>query len=108
MKIANFNKMDDGSLIGALETLILTTEIALRPVDGKSNDNAPDYRAYSGDREVGAGWTKTSQGGNPYLSIELDDPSFAQPIHCRMTQNADDGSYTLWWDRKKPKSGAAF
>jgi uncharacterized protein (DUF736 family) len=47
------------------------------------------------------GWKKTSKAGKLYISIKLDDPSFAQPVHCALKRV--DETYYLDWNRASPR-----
>lgn len=94
--IGTFTKQDD-SFQGTLATLAIKAKVTLTPVE-KSGDKSPDYRVFAGKAEVGAAWAATAKGsGKPYLSVKLDDPSFAAPILCRLIE-AEDG-YALVWTR---------
>ncbi len=54
--------------------------------------------------EIGAGWTKTSQGGRDYLALKLDDPSFAAPMFANLVEAEDSESYRLLWSRQSGRS----
>lgn len=97
--IGTFSKQDDGSISGAIKTLTLNVKAAaLRPAE-KTHDQAPDFRIYTGAVEFGAAWKKTSRENREYLSVKLDDPSFAGPIYASLV-DADDG-YNLIWSRAR-------
>ena len=99
--IAQLTKQQDGSFTGTLSTLALhAAKITFNPEKG-DNEKAPDYRVFAGDYELGAGWKKTSKAGNAYLSVKLDDPSFAQPLYCALMKNGD--AYLLDWKRQTPR-----
>ena len=51
--------------------------------------------------ELGAARRKTSGSGKPYLSIKLDSPTLAEPIHCALTRHPESGAYRLVWNRRK-------
>jgi uncharacterized protein (DUF736 family) len=63
------------------------------------SDKAPDYRILAGTVEFGAAWKKTAQNGREYLSVRLDDPSFAAPIFANMIEG-EDNSHSLIWSRR--------
>ena len=73
----------------------------LRPAE-KTQDQAPDYRIYTGALVFGAAWKKTSRENREYLSVKLDDPSFPAPIYANLV-DADDG-YSLVWSRNRMNS----
>ncbi len=93
--IGNFTAKDAG-FHGAITTLTLKAKINIVPVD-RGNDKAPDFRVFAGTAEIGAAWSSTSKAGNAYLSLKLDDPSFAAPSLCRLVESA--GVHTLVWNR---------
>ena len=46
----------------------------------------------------GAGWARTGKGsGREFVSVKLDDPSFAAPIYANHLQR--DGQHDLIWSR---------
>lgn len=102
--IGSFTKKPDGSYEGRLTTLTIQTGLRFAPLEGsKAFDNAPDYRVYAGRVELGAAWAKTSAEGNtPYLSVSLDDPSFAAPITAALFRvEGDPDRYVLVWNRPR-------
>ena len=97
--IGAFAKFEDGSIHGDIKNLTLNVKAAVfRPAE-KDNDKAPDYRIFAGQTEFGAAWKKTSRENRDYLSVKLDDPSFASPIYASLV-DADDG-YALIWSRSR-------
>ena len=94
--IGTFTKTNAG-FNGTIQTLNLKAKVAINPVE-KSSDAAPDYRAYIDKVEIGAGWTRTSQGGNrEFVSLKIDDPSFAAPIYANLIER--NGQHDLIWSR---------
>ena len=94
-QIGTFNRTKTG-ISGRIRTLALDAELILVPVDKRDAENAPDYRIHLGDvdgsevgPEVGAGWKRTGEKAGEYVSLQLDDPTFAQPIRANLFQ-ADD------------------
>jgi uncharacterized protein (DUF736 family) len=97
--IGAFTKDEAGNYNGAIKTLTLNVKPAtLRKVE-KANDQAPDFRIFSGQTEFGAAWMKTSREDRAYLSVKLDDPSFPAPIYASLV-DADEG-YSLIWSRSQ-------
>jgi len=94
--IGNFRSEADG-FTGTIATLALKAKVAIKPVT-KTVENAPDFRVYAAGVEIGAAWSKTSEADRPYLSIKLDDPSFAQAIFCRLV-GKQNGDHVLVWSR---------
>ena len=59
--IGTFTKNGD-RFDGYIRTLNLNLpSVSFVPVDRRGNDNAPNYRAFSGQAEFGAAWTKESK-----------------------------------------------
>ena len=99
--IGTFTKSDNGSLVGTVRTLTVTAKTRFAPATGKAKDNAPDFRIFAGPAEIGAAWKKTATGSErEYLSVKLDDPSFAQPIYASLVEAEEAGSYNLIWSRR--------
>ena len=94
--IGTFTKADAG-FIGTIATLALKAKVTIRPVK-KTVENAPDFRVYAANAEIGAAWAKISEAEKPYLSIKLDDPSFADAIYCRLV-GRENGDHVLVWSR---------
>lgn len=95
--IGTFTKSENG-FSGSVKTLALNTKARISPVE-KTNDKGPDYRIFAGATEFGAAWKKKSNDGSrEYLSVKLDDPSFAQAIYCSLVEV--DGEFALIWSRR--------
>lgn len=90
-------KQDENGFTGTIATLALKAKVAIKPV-AKTVENAPDFRVYAAGVEIGAAWSKTSEADKPYLSIKLDDPSFAEAIYCRLV-GKQNGDHVLVWSR---------
>ena len=81
---------------GEIVTLSLQTKgVRIVPEANRSNDKAPSHRVFVGRVEIGAAWSKQSNEGRDYLS--LDDPSFTTPIFANLFDDPDGESYTLIW-----------
>jgi uncharacterized protein (DUF736 family) len=59
----------------------------------------PQYRIYSQGAEVGAAWSKTSEAGNDYISLKLDDPALPAPIYASLFVDNEGDKYSLVWQR---------
>ena len=97
--IGTFTKDDAGNYNGAIKTLTLDVKKATFRKVEKTNEQAPDFRIFSGQTEFGAAWKKTSKEDRAYLSVKLDDPSFSAPIYASLI-DADEG-YSLIWSRSR-------
>jgi uncharacterized protein (DUF736 family) len=99
-------KKDGAGYSGSIETLTLKAKITFEPADRKS-DKAPDFRVFHiGDdftSEIGAAWKKTSKEGAEYLSVSLDDPSFAEKLNCRLVKTGSEQGHSLFWERTRPR-----
>ncbi|PWJ80076.1 uncharacterized protein DUF736, partial [Mesorhizobium loti] len=50
-------------------------------------------------------WKRSSEKAGDYVSIQLDDPTFAQPIRANLFRNGDDkASWSLHWSRPRERS----
>jgi uncharacterized protein (DUF736 family) len=49
--------------------------------------------------QIGAAWKERSEGGNTYLAVRLDDPSFTGAIFCRLVQLEGPERHSLIWSR---------
>lgn len=96
--IGTFTQQDEG-YTGTIRTLTLNAKVKLIPVD-KDNDKAPDYRLLAGTYELGAAWKKISNNDRAYLSVTIDDPTFATTVYARLVE-AEDGNHHLHWSRPK-------
>ncbi|MFZ5685701.1 MAG: DUF736 domain-containing protein [Pseudomonadota bacterium] len=96
--IGSFTKAADGSFHGAIRTLTLNVKgVEIRPVE-RTADKAPDHRVLASQTEIGAAWTVTRPGKPPCLSVRIDDPGFAAPLHALLAQVQD--GYELRWSRR--------
>ena len=98
--IGTFTSTTTGNFTGSIKTLTLNVKSAVLRKAEKANDNAPDFRIFSGATEFGAAWKKTSKEDRAYLSVKLDDPSFPAPFYASLV-DADEG-YSLIWSRSRP------
>jgi uncharacterized protein (DUF736 family) len=101
--IGTFTKAEDGALNGIIKTLQLNTKAKFSPLDATSN-GGPDYRIFAGNVEIGAAWKKVSQqGGRPYVSVKLDDPSLPAPIFASLYEDDEAGKFSMIWTRPQPR-----
>lgn len=96
-QIGTFTSGDNGTLAGTIRTLTLNVKATIRPSE-KDNEKAPDYRIFNAATEFGAAWKRTSREGRGYLSLKLDDPSFAAPIYASLV-DGEAGEHMLIWSR---------
>jgi uncharacterized protein (DUF736 family) len=97
-QIGTFTRDENGVYNGTIRTLSLNVKAAIRPCD-RDNEKAPDHRVTASGVEFGAAWTKEArETGAAYLSLKLDDPSFAAPIYATLVQG-EKGEHKLIWSR---------
>lgn len=97
---------------GRIQTLSLDAELVLVPAEHSDAENAPDYRIHLGDSdgselgpEVGAAWKRTGEKAGDYVSLQIDDPAFTQPLRANLFQSGDDKSaWVLNWNRPPKRS----
>jgi uncharacterized protein (DUF736 family) len=78
---------------GRLRTLSLDIELAIVPTDHSDAENAPNYRVH-------AGWTRTGEKAGEYVALQIDDPTFTQPVRANLFQSGSDRSaFHLLWTR---------
>jgi len=95
--IGTFAKSKDG-YTGLVTTASFNMQVKLVPVQRES-EKSPDFRVLTSTFEFGAAWKKTSQNGREYLSLRLDDPSFAAPIFANLVEGEND--HILIWSRSQ-------
>lgn len=84
---------------GKIETLNLSVKARIERVENAS-DKGPQFRIFSGAVELGAAWQKTAQSSErDYLSVKLDDPSFANPIYATLVEVEGQEGLQLIWSR---------
>jgi uncharacterized protein (DUF736 family) len=103
MNIIGSFTLDGENYSGAIQTLPFSGPVTLEPVKDKASENTPDFRAFTtrarGRVQVGAAWKERSEAGNAYLAVRLDEPSFPNPIFCRLIQLEGQEGHSLVWSR---------
>ena len=103
--IGTFKKVNS-EFHGDIVTLgVQAKGVRIVPEANRSNENAPSHRVHVGRVEVGAAWPKRSNEGRDYLSVKLDDPSFAAPIYANLFDDPDGETFTLIWSRSRKQNG---
>ena len=87
---------------GTIRTLTINVKIRIETNAHKKKDQDPDFRVYLGGLDVGAAWRNKTNGEEPrdYLSVQLDDPSFPEPIRAVLFDDEDGGGARLKWTRQ--------
>ena len=99
MRIGTFTAAD-GGFAGHLHTLTLDIDLVLVPADVSDSESAPDFRVIAGEgdeaREVGAGWKHVGEKAGDYVAIQIDDPTFTQPLRANLFQGENNGHVLVW------------
>jgi uncharacterized protein (DUF736 family) len=108
MRIGTFTAAD-GGFAGHITTLTLDIDLVLVPAESSDSENAPDFRVIAGSddeaREVGAGWKHVGERAGDYVTIQIDDPTFIQPLRANLFQG-DGNSHVLVWSRPTKREAA--
>jgi uncharacterized protein (DUF736 family) len=97
--IGTFSAVKDG-YAGSIRTLMLNGRVRIVPKERKTGADAPDFRIFLGNTEIGAAWRKTKQGTEQsYLRVRLDDPAWPQPVWGALLETTEDGVLRLIWRR---------
>lgn len=95
---------------GNLITLTVQMDNILLRRSENSGDRDLDYRVIAdtsiGPVQIGAARKRAGDCGQEFLSVELDDPAFAQPIHAALFLD-QQGTATLVWTRQEAKAEQA-
>jgi uncharacterized protein (DUF736 family) len=97
--IGTFAKSKEG-YTGLITTASFNMQVKLVPIQRES-EKSPDFRVLTSTFEFGAAWKKTSQSGRDYLSVRLDDPSFAAPIFANLVEGENANDHILIWSRSQ-------
>jgi uncharacterized protein (DUF736 family) len=102
--IGTFTKTTTG-YSGVIRTLTMHVKAAFVVNDKKGNAKAPDFRIVGDGHEFGTAWRAKAKGedGKAFLSVELDDPSFAAPLRAALFENGEEGKGALVWNRQGEK-----
>lgn len=107
-QIGQFAATEDG-FAGRLRTVTLDAALTLVPAEESDTENAPDYRVMMGDEtdriEVGAGWKRVGEKAGAYVAVQIDDPSFIQPLRANLFQS-DERTHVLLWNRPAKRDKA--
>lgn len=93
---------------GHILTLSLDLDVAIIAAEASDVENAPDYRVHAGSEDgpaIGAGWKRSGEKAGEFVSLLIDDPTFAQPIRANLFQNSHDKkSWSLQWSRPRDRA----
>lgn len=100
--IGTFTPTKDGGWVGTIRTLTIDVKARFVPNDNRESDRAPEFRVFAGRSELGAAWRRCTNGDNhrDYLSVLLDDPSLAEPVHAALFADEHKQAAQLVWSRR--------
>lgn len=105
-QIGDFTSNQTG-YTGRIRTLSLDLDVAIVAAEASDTENAPDYRVHAGSEDgptIGAGWKRSGEKAGDFVSIQIDDPTFAQPLRANLFQSgADKTSWSLQWSRPRDR-----
>lgn len=89
--------------VGEIRTLSIRARIEIRPNRSKGADVQPDFRIWSDDVEIGAGWIRIGrQSGEAYVSLVFEAPEFGQRrLYANLGRAAgqdDPGCHAILWN----------
>lgn len=102
MTTIGYFRREGETFVGRLATLQIDTAVKLVPIE-KVSPRAPAFRAFVGDNECGAAWRPLDPASGALLNLELDDPTWAEPVNARLM--AGEEPYPLVWIRQRPDRG---
>jgi len=100
--IGQFKKTEVG-FEGHISTLTIDCDVSFIPNENKKNEDSPDFFVKAGQSDLGFARHAIAQGegGQPYISVFLDDPSFASPVWAALFEKGGDAE--LVWSRSFKK-----
>lgn len=95
--------------VGEIRTLTLQRSVVLKPTS-HNTEREPDYRIFGesdgGTVEFGAAWKRTSERGQEFVSILLDDPALDAPLNAALFMRGRENVASLVWTRPSPQARA--
>lgn len=93
----------DKGFVGEIRTLSIRARIEIRPNRSKGRDVQPDYRIWSDDVDIGAGWIRVGRtSGEACVSLALEAPEFGQRrLYANLGRAAGQGNddcYAILWN----------
>jgi uncharacterized protein (DUF736 family) len=96
--IGMFTPTKEGGWSGTIRTLTIDAKLRFVPNDNRDSERSPAFKLYVGRSEVGAaGWERGCK--KEYLSVRLDDPALAVPVHAALFSSEDGREAHLVWRR---------
>jgi uncharacterized protein (DUF736 family) len=99
-----FFKAVNGGYEGKITTLLHNLSVAFERVLDRTSENQPAFRIYSGELQIGAAWEKkTKKSKKPYISVNLEDPTFSNGFYSLWRNDGVQDGYTLVYERPSYK-----
>lgn len=108
-QIGEFTRETSG-FSGRIRCAVLDLEVSLVELAPGDIENAPDFRVHRGDAdgpEIGAAWKRSGDKAGEYLSVVIDDPTFAQPIRANLFRSGQTSTWHLQWSRPTKRAEKA-
>lgn len=102
--IGMFTPTKEGGWSGTIRTLAIDAKLRFVPNDNRDSERAPTFKLYVGCAEVGAAWRERG-GDKEYLSVRLDDPVLAAPLHAALFPTEENREARLVWRRLRREEG---
>lgn len=106
-----------GAFSGRIRSLTVKLSVEMEPIrpSDKRGADSPDFTVYARDAgdliPIGSAWKKESDRGREvvrFLSITLDDPSFAAPLNvAAFPEDHDPAQWRIVWNRPRQMREAA-
>jgi uncharacterized protein (DUF736 family) len=98
--------------LGDIVTLNFNIErVTIKPNTHKGDKDHPDYRVIAptvvGYVELGAGWKRTSEKGQNFVSVSLDAPLLDAPLNAALFMAENGTEASMVWNRHKAKAKVA-
>lgn len=115
-QIGKLSANGSDELTGYIATLTLNAEIVCVSTGKAGSGNMPSHRIFARkandqDVEIGAAWEKVTRDSTNeemrFLSINLDDPSFANPINVAAFPTRNPGEYAITWRRRQDRNAGS-
>ena len=99
-------------LTGTIRTLQMVLDVSLQPTGEPVGSQRPSHRIAARSPtgqyvEIGSAWTKEmtrpDKFGETFLSLTIDDPSFAHPLNVSAFKKPNSDEYRITWRRRQDR-----
>jgi uncharacterized protein (DUF736 family) len=101
MTTIGYFRRDGEGFVGRVTTLQIDATVRLTPIE-KVSAKAPEFRAFVGETECGAGWRPRDPAAGTLLNLKLDDPTWPEPIEARLVAG-EEQCPLVWYRRVEEK-----